>query len=55
MLPLRLGIPWFVKLAERQPILNWLRRIPIAAKPPHVVVLEQQYFDAAAYHHVRAK
>jgi hypothetical protein len=39
-----------VKLADRQPTLNCLRYIPIAAKPPHVVVLVEQDSDAAAYH-----
>lgn len=33
----------FTKEADRQPMLNWPRQIPIAGEPPQVVALVQQY------------
>lgn len=33
----------FALEADRQPMLNWPRQIPIAGEPPHVVALVQQY------------
>ena len=35
----------FAKEEDRQPMLNWPRQIPIAAEPPNVVALVQQYAD----------
>lgn len=35
----------FASKADRQPMLNWPRQIPIAGEPPQVVALVQQYAD----------
>lgn len=35
----------FACKADRQPMLNWPRQIPIAGEPPQVVALVQQYAD----------
>jgi haloalkane dehalogenase len=35
----------FAVPADRQPMLNWPRQIPIAGEPPNVVALVQQYAD----------
>lgn len=35
----------FASKADRQPMLNWPRQIPVAGEPPQVVALVQQYAD----------
>ncbi|MSQ59754.1 MAG: haloalkane dehalogenase [Betaproteobacteria bacterium] len=35
----------FLEEADRQPVLNWPRQIPIGGEPPHMVALVQQYAD----------
>jgi haloalkane dehalogenase len=35
----------FTNEADRQPMLNWPRQIPIAGEPAHVVELVQHYAD----------
>ena len=35
----------FINEADRQPMLNWPRQIPIAGEPEHIVALVQRYAD----------